>query len=91
MTRLPIRPGWRRRAQAFAVAAAPALAMLALAPVAHGTAMDPFLPMCGDGPFLASPDLAVPPAKKREQRQASLCAHATCPRELRLGRGQRPG
>lgn len=84
MTRLPT----RRRT--FAIAAAPALAMLAAAPVAHGTAIHA-LAACGDGAVLPLPALALPPAKKREQRQATLCAHAACPRELRLGRRHAPG
>ena len=83
--------GSRRVQWLRCLGSAPALAMLTLAPVAHGAAPHS-LPICGTAaPLLPLPALAFPPAKKREERQAALCAHATCPRELRVGRRQRQG
>ena len=76
-----------RRDPARCLATAPALTMLMLAPIAHATPH--VLPFCGSAAVLPLPVLAMPPAKKREERQASLCAHATCPRELRFERRQR--
>ena len=85
------RSGSRRGQWLRSLGSAPALAMLMLAPVAHGAAPHQ-VPMCGGAaPFLPLPALALPPAKKREERQTALCAHATCPRELRLARRQRQG
>ena len=77
--------GYRRSRSEAArlLATAPALAMLMLAPIAHA-APHP-LPFCGNV-VLPLPALALPPAKKRAQRQAKLCAPAPCPRELRVDR-----
>ena len=73
------------------LSAAPAVAMLAIGPIAHADTSTHLVPMCSaDGPrLLLLPGAPAPPAKQREERQASLCAHATCPREFRLERRPR--
>ncbi len=65
-----------------------ALATLAAAPAGAAVSGQIWLPLCSGGEthWLAIP---APGEPRRDDRQHNLCAHASCPRETKLGRKAR--
>lgn len=65
----------------------PAVATMAVAPVAAAQAGQWVTICTGEGARLIRlAGLPALPREEREERMESLCAHATCPRPLRLER-----
>jgi hypothetical protein len=82
------RPARRVRSPAWAVLAAPALAMLATAPVSAALPGSVWLPICsaaGTRWLLLPEDPFRPKDAPARDHQAGLCIHATCPGEQRPG------